>query len=311
MAGEGPVRDGPDLKTIREEIASRGFRLKRRWGQNFLTNRQILQFMAVAGEVGSKDLVLEIGAGPGCLTAILLDTGARVVSVEIDPKLSEIGKSLLDRCCTESMLERLVWITDDFLESKSRINPCIESALLERLEPGEGGGVKVIANLPYCIATPAILNLLEGRLPLIRMVVTIQQEVGDRFLAEPGGSAYGLVTVLASAMAKIHSLRRLPPGNFWPRPEVDSIMLKLSPLDDVGLFDDESYREFKLVARGIFAHRRKTWVKSLRIYHPPSASGAFLEAVKETGIRTDLRAQDLGINEIRTISKLFSSSRKK
>ena len=258
-AKSDPVKPYLDSRLIRSELSGRAFRFKRRLGQNFLINPDVLDFMVTEGGISSGDLVLEVGAGPGCLTGTLLHQGARVICVEIDPVLSEVGRTILIENLPEMLKDRVRWIEGDFLQSKHRINPRVEDAVNEALESSPESRLKIVSNLPYCIATPAIINITESALPWERMVITIQEEVADRLLAKPGSSAYGQVSVILGMQSRIRRLMKLRPGHFWPKPDVESAIVELKPRKDVMFKGAEDYRSFKAYTREIFAHRRKTW----------------------------------------------------
>jgi 16S rRNA (adenine1518-N6/adenine1519-N6)-dimethyltransferase len=307
MAEHRPLRFYPDLKAIREEMDKRGFRVKHRWGQNFLVEPDLLNLIVRTGEVSENDLVLEIGVGPGCLTAVLRQTGARIIGVEIDPSLLEIGQALLKNCAPPGTEDSLVWICDDFLKSKNRINPKVEDLLEKELGQASCRDFKVIANLPYCIATPALVNLMESSFPWKRMVVTMQEEVADRFVAKPGSSAYGQLTLLAAARADITRLRRVSPGSFWPKPEINSSIVLFEPKADVFVDKSLTYKAFKQFARDIFAHRRKTWFNSLKTTRKSLNLDRFLAAVKKENIDSELRAQTLDFERVRTLAEIFTS----
>jgi 16S rRNA (adenine1518-N6/adenine1519-N6)-dimethyltransferase len=302
----GFMNDYPDFKRIRAAIMERDFRFTRRWGQNFLTERKLLRTIVAAAEAGEGDLILEIGTGPGCLTFPLLESGATVVGVEIDKKLVEIGMSLLAHDAPQEAKERMVWIEGDFLSKKDRIHPDIESVIRDFLDQAPELKLKVVANLPYCIATPAIVNILESDLPCQVMVVTIQQEVADRLTARPGTSAYGSLTVLTQALAERQVLRSVNPACFWPKPKVGSSILKLIPKKD--RFPDKglTYKTFKDFTRRIFSYKRKTWLKSLKTSFKSINIDMFAVELESQGIRSDVRAEAIDVEEIMNLARLFS-----
>jgi 16S rRNA (adenine1518-N6/adenine1519-N6)-dimethyltransferase len=302
------MRPYPDAKRIRAELARRNFRIKKRWGQNFLFNPVHLDFIVSQGQVSKDDLILEIGAGPGCLTGLLLDAGARVIAVEIDPILSEVGREIIyEWLAHDGPTDRIQWLQKDFLENKQKINPSVEKVIWEELDKLPNGKLKVISNLPYSIATSTIINVFERRFPLESLVVTLQEEVAARFLASPGSKEYGQVSVLAAAWANIQRVKKLSKGCFWPMPEVDSCILKFLPKRDSPTLDASTYWVFKKITRGLFAHRRKTWLKSLKLYCKPKATEKVLRQLDTMEIQTAIRAQDLKLKQIVKISHILSS----
>jgi len=295
----------PNLNDIRTEIEKRGFRFKRKLGQNFLLNRNLLDYITSAGGANPDDLVLEIGGGPGCLTRALLDTGATVIGVEIDPQLYEIGKALILKEAPRKHKGKLVWLNADFLKKKNQINPEIEDLVLKILNDGPRKQLKVIANLPYCIATPAIMNLIESALPWKVMVFMVQDEVADRIIAGPGKAAYGQVSVLTSIKTDAKRIRKVNAGAFWPKPDVESAIVKIVPKKDLLIEDFDAYLKVKKFTKAIFAHRRKTWLKSLKLSFRSLDFDDFLTRIKNQEIRTDLRAQQLAPTDIIRIASFF------
>ncbi|MBU0753614.1 MAG: ribosomal RNA small subunit methyltransferase A [Planctomycetes bacterium] len=300
------MREYPDFKMIREALSASGFRFTRRWGQNFLTERQLLSAIVVAGEVSPSDLILEIGTGPGCLTFPLLRAGPRVIGIEIDKRLHEIGTHLLREKAPEEAQKRMTWLQGDFLADKNRINEVILASIQEQLEIDPSAEFKVVANLPYSIAVPAIMNIMEGGFSWKTMVVTIQQELADRFSALPGTKSYGAVRVLTQALAKVQVLRKLPPEAFWPKPKVSSCVVKFSPRFDIFNETGKAYSVFKEFTRRIFAYRRKTWSKSLKTASTKAECQSFEPVFNHSEISTGCRAEDLNMHQIFALAELFS-----
>jgi len=192
------------------------------------------------------------------------------------------------------------------IHGKSRIDPDLLSLLVQKVKPRGDLRLKVVSNLPYCIATPAIMNLLESDLPWERMVVMVQEEVAERFLAAPGESAFGQATVLAQSMAEIRSVRRVGAQAFWPKPAVDSRILMLEPkAHGFSRGNPISYPQFKAFTRAIFANKRKTWLKSLRISLKSIDIDEKIFAGHLKKTPTDMRAQDIPIEDIMSLAILY------
>lgn len=308
MAGGAPLSPGPGLAELRAAFREQGFRVKRRWGQNFLVKGEHLDYMARAADVAPGETVLEVGCGPGCLTGVLLARGAAVLAVEIDPLLLAIGKELLARRGHVEEGGGLRLVQADFLEGKNRIARPVVRALETFLSERGTPGFKVVANLPYCVATPVVMNLVTGTFPWTRMVVTVQDEVADRILAEPGQNAYGRPSVLTAAFARVERLKKLRSGCFWPRPDVDSAILRFHPLPEPRLDRGPALARFDAVLRGLFAHRRKTWVKSLALSNREVVASELSERAKVAGISPSLRAQDLSLEDILAILRILETS---
>jgi len=274
-------------------MARQGFRFTRRWGQNFLITKSLLDLIVSAADVKENEVVLEIGTGPCSLTCLLLQKKAHVVGVEIDSRLFAIGKAMLEKHFPEALTCRAVWIQEDFLRNKNTISAPVLDALEDAMSHTSQPQFKIVSNLPYCIATPAIMNLIENPLPWSVMSITIQTEVADRFSASPGCPAYGQLSVLAQARTEIKVLKKIKPSSFWPKPEVDSSHLVLRPKSESAFSDPVYYKGFKEFTRSIFAHRRKTWLKSLKISRHAAWKPEFIKQLESRGIPTTPRAQEL------------------
>jgi len=252
---------GQTLSEIRGLLAAAGLAPRQRYGQNFLIDLNLMRKLVAAAEVKPHDVVLEVGCGTGSLTEMLLETGARVVGVEIDRGLQAILRERL------GAHPRFTLIQGDALAGKHEINPLVLQVLAERrTETGaagphatagtEPGRYKLVANLPYDIATPLLMELLYVTPRSERLTCTIQKEVAERLAAEAGTEAYGPVSVVTQTLADIRLIAIVPPTAFWPRPQVESVMLTLRPRppEDVDVDDVPAFVRF---VRGAFVHRRK------------------------------------------------------
>jgi len=287
-----------NISSIREAMEQRGLRPRKKYGQNFLKERGLLELMVREGGVEPGDVVLEIGSGPGCLTEALCEAGARVVAVDVDAGLMDVARDLL------GTPEGVCWIHADILESKSRINPRILELLREEMAAAGKPDFKLIANLPYNVSVPVMVNLLESRQPCGLMVVTVQDEVADRLLAAPGAADYGLVSAVVSLLAGVRRIRRIGAAAFWPRPQVSSSVLKIRPLAEVSL-GAVSYGDFKRTARGIFAHRRKVWLKSLLASLGLEERARYRKIFTELGFDVALRGESLSPSDMVRIAAVL------
>ena len=201
-----------------------------------------------AAELDSNDSVLEVGGGTGGLTDLLADRAGRVTCVEIDDQLHGI---LQERFAHRPHV-RLV--RGDILESKHKLNPQVSEAITG---DSHAGKVKLVANLPYQIATPLLMNLLVGYPQVSRLVFTVQREVADRITAQSNRKQYGPLSILVQLLSRVETIATLSPDVFWPRPTVESSMIRI----DVGsspFADGNEVRRFAALVRGTFDHRRKT-----------------------------------------------------
>ncbi len=245
-------------------LAAAGLKPRRRLGQHFLIDGNLMRRMAAEGAPGPDDLILEVGGGTGGLTDLLvgraarLQRAARLLCVEIDPGLHAI---LTDRFADSA---GVTLILGDVLEQKHRLMPEVARHLMAYESGPTGsaqakacGSVKLVANLPYQVAAPLVMNLLVDY-PQVRLLCfTVQAEVGERILAAEGCKEYGPLSVLSQALATTRVIANIPPQSFWPRPAVASVMLRMDvkdrPLETVG-----DVRGFASLVRETFCHRRKT-----------------------------------------------------
>ena len=223
---------GQTLREIRQLLAAAGLKPRHRYGQNFLIDLNLMRKLAEAADVQAGDVILEVGCGTGSLTEILLDRGVRVIGVEIDHGLQRILRERFGEHPDFTLVQA------DALETKHRVNPLILN-LLARREPTPGRFRRLVANLPYQIATPLLMELLYIEPSLERLVCTIQKEVGERLAAQPESQAYGPVSIIMQTLAEVSLLAILPPTAFWPRPKVESVMVAVRPRhpEDVGVTD--------------------------------------------------------------------------
>jgi len=280
-----------NLRTKREIIAvlrERGIHLKRSLGQNLLIDHNLLDIIVRAAAVGSSDLVLEVGSGSGLLTRHLAEAAAHVVTVEIDPPMAELCRDYT------AGLANVTLLNCDVLESKSVLNPQVEQAVREALARPGAEHLKVVANLPYAIGCLAIPVLLECPLPVELMVCLVQKEVGDRLAAGPGSKDYGALSVIVQVHARVEELRVLKPSVFFPRPKVDSALVRLTATDEV-LGRIRNYAAFEALVRALFQHRRKKVIGALK---KAVDSRVLAAALARAQIDENARADQLAVEEI-------------
>ena len=241
--GDGGSPGGLGAGAIREIAARHGVRPTKSLGQNFLIDPNLARAIAADAEVGPGDRVIEIGAGLGSLTMALASTGARVRAIEFDrrllPALEEVTAALDGVEIVHADALKVDWGAE--LAS---------------------GTWTVCANLPYNVAVPLVLTILERAPSVMRIVVMVQREVGERFAATPGQEGYGAVSVRVAYRAAASIVRRVPASVFWPRPKVASVVVRFDHLDAPPV-DAEPERLWRVVDAG-FAERRKTMRNALR-----------------------------------------------
>jgi 16S rRNA (adenine1518-N6/adenine1519-N6)-dimethyltransferase len=227
-------------------LAGAGTSPRRRFGQCFMIDGNLLRLVAEAGQVGPEDLVIEVGPGTGSLTAELLARARRVVAVEIDRDLAGI---LREQFAAEP---KLCLIEGDALAGKHAINSTLGSEVAGEIAAGRRP--KLVANLPYNIASPLVIELLIAGCGLLAF--TVQREVAQRLRARAGAADYGPLSVMAQLLADVELLRVLPPKAFWPAPRIESALMRLTRREDAVTPDRAG--PLGLFVHAIFSSRRKT-----------------------------------------------------
>lgn len=237
-------------REIQETLAAVGLYPRKRFGQHFLIDGNLMRRLVESAEVSPDDLILEVGPGTGGLTDLLVRRAGRVLAVEIDRDLAAVIKDRFRNA------KNVTLIPGDILHSKHRIMPEVADIIRNYTAPRQGC-VKLVANLPYQSATPLVMNLLVDFPQVRRLCFTVQAEVGERIMADPNCKAYGPLTIIARTLCTIETVARIGPQAFWPRPQVDSVMLRMivqrSPFAEL-----EEVTRFAALVRGAFEHRRKT-----------------------------------------------------
>ncbi|MEK6677229.1 MAG: 16S rRNA (adenine(1518)-N(6)/adenine(1519)-N(6))-dimethyltransferase RsmA [Planctomycetota bacterium] len=238
-------------REIEATLEAAGFSPRKRFGQHFLIDGNLMRRLVESAELQPQDFVLEVGGGTGGLTDLLVGKASQVLCAEIDRGLHGILQNRLRGATNLSLVH------DDVLHGKHALAPSIGQWLKEA-EPKNGGAIKLVSNLPYQIASPLLMDLLVDFSNVKRLCFTVQAEVGDRILSPPGCKAYGPLSIVIQALCHGETIAQLPPHVFWPRPGVDSVMLRLDR-KSIGPFSDvDELRRFTRLVRGVFDHRRKT-----------------------------------------------------
>ena len=232
------------LSEIKTLLTSHGLTPRKMFGQNFLHDHHHIERIVEAAELDESDTVLEVGPGTGTLTGQLIASRARVVAVEIDRGLVPVLRELYGQDSDKSQL-----INDDVLASKRSLNTQIEDAVGGRTQP-----FKLIANLPYNVASPLLATLVTDWPGMELAIIMVQREVGDRLNASPGTKAYGPLGILVQALCEVDFVSTLPPSCFWPAPKVESAVIRVrrsaTPMTD----DIQGFSKF---VHTVFEKRRK------------------------------------------------------
>ena len=272
--------------TIRDIKERYGFKLSKSLGQNFLTDKNIIDRIVESAGIGPEDLVIEIGPGIGVITREAAEYAKKVVAVEIDSNHIPILEETLGDCDNVEVVNRDILKTD--------VNEIIRNC-------GENfSGVKVIGNLPYYITTPIIMKLLEDGVNADSITIMMQKEVADRIKAAPGTKAYGALSVAVQYYCTVEAVVNVPKDVFVPQPKVDSTVLRLRIMEEksVELADRDVF--FSCVKAG-FGQRRKTLLNSLMGIENITKEGV-RQALEAAGIDPSRRAETLNLEEFARLS---------
>ena len=260
-----------------------GLHAKKKFGQNFLTDLNVLHGIVDAAEVTADDYVIEIGPGFGSLTEQLARVAKKVVAFEIDTEMVHVLSETMQN------YDNVKIIAADILE--------VHLSEIITKEFGEGAHVKVVANLPYYITTPILMQLLRTNIAWDNIVVMMQREVADRLNAAVGTKAYGVLTLTTEYFAKAKLAIEVPAESFNPAPKVDSAVVKLTP-STPEILVDQPERLFGVI-KGSFSHRRKSlWNNMLQTYGKDAETKEHLTiALKSAHIDPAIRAERLNLEE--------------
>ncbi len=289
------------MKEIRAILDSIEAHPRKRFGQCFLIDLQLMEKVVEMGmrNISPDSTVLEVGPGTGSLTEELLARAKKVVAVEID---RDLGK-YLETAHKDN--PDFTLIIGDALGSKSTINPDVLAAVAPE--------VHLVANLPYNIATPLIANcLIESWKSLTArgvrfssLTFTVQQEVAQRFTAKPNTNDYGIVSVLIKILGEVQLGKVIPPGAFWPRPKIDSQLVRIDfvPEKAERLVNIEILQQ---LTRTFFTHRRKRIAATVKFRDSVFSRDQLDSALRATGINPDLRAAELSPEDYLKLANILS-----
>ncbi len=287
------------LRYIRNLLAAHGLEPKNKLGQNFLIDLNLLDLLVRVAELTAEDAVLEVGTGTGSLTAQLAQRAGAVVTVEIDAAFAPIAREVI------GPRPNVRFIVADALARKNAMNPELMQAWDEMAQALGCRRRKVVANLPYVIAAPVVSNLLIERADIERLVVMVQWEIAERLTAAVGSKAYNALSVLVQSLATVEIVRKVAPSNFYPRPKVDSAIVRIVPdsAKRAVVGDVPRFREF---LRDLFVHRRKNLRQALTGWPHGRKDKQFVDAkLRELGIDGTVRAEDLTIEQHLRLCEAF------
>ena len=226
------------LGEIKSLLHERGLRPRHRFGQNFLHDQNQLRRLVDAAGVATGDVVLEVGPGTGTLTEALLERGATVIAVEIDRDLADLVQARVG--------EHITLVRGDCLAKGRRLADAVVEAI-------GGRPFRLVANLPYQVASPLMAELLMHHAACVGQCVTIQREVADRLVAEVGTKGWGPLSIIVQDLATVERIAVLPASCFWPAPKVVSAMVSITPNGSAGDHTDA----FGAFVTKLFTTRRK------------------------------------------------------
>jgi 16S rRNA (adenine1518-N6/adenine1519-N6)-dimethyltransferase len=287
------------LSYLRNLFAERNIRPKNKLGQNFLIDLNLLDLLLRTAELTREDLALEVGSGTGSLTARLAETAGAVVSVEIDPDFFALtGEAVAGK-------DNVRLLHTDILKNKNELNPEVLAVLHEQWNQWDCRRLKLVANLPYAVATPVIANFLLSEEPLERLVVTVQWEIAERLMAQPETKPYGALAVLVQSLADVELVRRLPPSVFWPRPQVESAIVAIRPnaAKRAHVGDVVRFRNF---LRDLYIHRRKNLRGALAGWPSGRRDKEDIDhKLADLGLEGTTRAEALDVEQHLRLSRVF------
>lgn len=273
-------------KKTSEIIEKYQFDLRKKYGQNFLIDNNILDKIVTAAEITEEDCVLEIGPGIGTMTQRLAEEAGEVIAVEIDKNLIPIlGETLAD-------YDNVTILNEDIL--KVDIHKIVEEHGRKPL--------KVVANLPYYITTPIIMALFEAHVPLKSVTIMVQKEVADRMRALPSTKEYGALSLAVQYYAKPEIITKVPAACFMPRPNVDSTVVRLTRYENPPVTAQDEAWLFAVI-RAAFNQRRKTLANGLSNAGNIGVSRQQVEAaLNEMGLPITIRGETLTLEQFAELS---------
>ena len=258
------------------------FNFKKKFGQNFLTDHNILTKITQTAELSKEVNVIEIGPGIGSLTQYLLEEAAEVMAFEIDKSLIPILEETMAPYDNFTLVSADILKVDLLSEIQKFKNPNLP--------------IKVVANLPYYITTPILMHLIESKIPFSEFVVMMQKEVADRIAASPKTKAYGSLSIAVQYYMEASVAFIVPRTVFIPAPNVDSAILKMvrreAPLVEV---EDEEW--FFKTMHSSFVHRRKTLMNNLQAAFGKESKPEIEKLLAQAEISPTIRGEALSIEE--------------
>lgn len=279
----------------KEILAKHGFTFKKSLGQNFLIDSNVIREVIHKANIDKNTGVIEVGPGIGSLTEHLAIHAKKVLAFEIDQRLIPVLDDSL------SDYDNVTVVNEDILEADVAKN--IETFLSDCDE------IVVVANLPYYITTPILMNFLTGNLPISRYYVMMQKEVGERISAVANTKAYGSLSIAIDYYTEAKTVQNVPKTVFMPPPNVDSIIVELKTRADKKVQVDDEVSFFKLT-RGAFLHRRKTILNNYQslFLDGKKKKDEIRQLFEAAGIEANRRGESLNLEDYQRIYEAFKKS---
>ena len=273
---------------LNDQLKKHHITLKKKFGQNFLTDPALLQRIADVCHWQDGDMALEIGPGAGSLTRAIAEHADKMLAIEIDQRLAPLLQETLAECPNAKL------VFGDALKTD------LDALVAKELD--WDGSYKLVANLPYYITTPLIMHVLEDCKKVDELVIMVQKEVGERLCASPGNRTYGAVTVMVQYLSSIERAFDVGRRAFSPPPDVDSTILHLTPYKErpIQAKDDAVLRR---VIKAAFSQRRKTLRNALSSYTRDKEQ--ISQALDTAGIDHERRAESLSVAEFVALADAF------
>ena len=272
-------------KKMQDVLEKNNFMLKKKFGQNFIVDENIINSIINKSNIDKNTLVIEIGPGAGSLTYKLAQHSKSVLCYEIDNTLRDV----------------LDYNLNEFDNIKIKYEDFLKSNVLDDLKEYEYKKLYVIANLPYYITTPIIIKIIEDSIPVDKICVMVQKEVGDRFKAQPGSKDYGSLSVYINYYFNVKKLIDVSRNVFLPKPNVDSIVVEFSKKNLINKASDEKIF-FKLI-RDSFSQKRKTIKNNLKNYDLELLESVLKKYGFDLGVRAEYLSVDVFIDIANELSK--------
>ena len=273
-----------------EIIQKHDFKLKKKFGQNFITDANILRKIVAAAELSEEVAVIEVGPGIGALTEYIARSASKVVAYEIDKALIPILEEVM------KPYNNVKIINEDILKA--------DVGLMISKEMSTAAEIAVVANLPYYITTPILMGLIEANLPIDRYVVMMQLEVARRLSARPSTKDYNALSIAVQYYCDVDIALNVPRDVFIPAPNVDSavVVLKRKPTPPVKVKDEVFFMD---LVHACFKQRRKTLLNNLSAYLEGLTKEKIISLLEKVQIQPNIRGEALSIEEFGKIADVF------